>query len=202
MATERLYLCPRCGENVPASQAKKIKTRYYHPSCYDEKIKETIAQQKDKVTERKIREKNNAKVKKIKETKIPDAVPEEIAQARERFYSELRKILHLPEDARIDIKNRVLADYYMKTYDEFTWDGMKNTLIYYYIIQGHEVTEGKDAVSVIPWAYSAANKFIQELENTKIEVRSLEDIYKKKIIKINPGIKSPVPTIDISKLGE
>ena len=79
-----MYICPVCHKNVLASKAIHIKTRYYHKSCLDKKIKKEKEKiDNDKLT-KKQREQYERALKQSALPKIPEAVPESEAQAAEK----------------------------------------------------------------------------------------------------------------------
>lgn len=82
-----MYICPVCHKNVLASKAIHIKTRYYHKSCLDKKIKKEKEKiDNDKLT-KKQREQYERALKQSALPEIPEAVPESEAQAAEKFFS-------------------------------------------------------------------------------------------------------------------
>ena len=120
-----MYICPVCHKNVLASKAIHIKTRYYHKSCLDKKIKKEKEKiDNDKLT-KKQREQYERALKQSALPKIPEAVPESEAQAAEKFFSKVEQI-----QGKCTAKSSAMAYKYKKMYEGFTWEGMEQTLEY------------------------------------------------------------------------
>lgn len=189
---ERMYKCPRCGGSVSASSGKRIKQRYFHEKCYEEKIREDLIKEKIK------KEKAEAKIKKEQKKKtieIPKAVPENEAKEREHFFL---KVKELTGNSTLSAKTYALADKYKKDYKDFSWVGMEKTLIYTYQLNEYTITD--DIIGIIPWKYTEANEFYESLEKIESAKKDLKDLYKPRKIKIKPEYKEK-PSIDISQLG-
>lgn len=189
---EYKYTCPWCRKQLPASKGKKVGARVYHVRCYDEKIQQELEKQQRK------KDKEITKVRKEEKEKvieIPKAVSEDEAQSREHFFGLVKK---LTGNKVLSAKTYVLADRYKKEY-KFTWEGMEKTLIFTY--QLNESPIGDEIIGIIPWRYTEANEFYDSLEDIKPVEESLEDLYKKRKVKIRPKYNE-APSIDISQLGE
>lgn len=191
------YTCPRCGRQLTASKGKKIGKRVYHIQCYDEKIKEELSKQQRK--KEKEQEKVKAKLAKEKEEKqplvIPEAVSEEEAKAKERFFERVKSITG---NTHLSARTYALADRYKKDYEGFTWGGMERTLIYAYQLNSNEISD--EIIGIIPWLYTEANEYFDSLDNIVPVKEKLQDLYKIRKVKIRPKYDS-VPSIDISQLG-
>lgn len=193
-----MYICPVCHKNVLASKAIHIKTRYYHKSCLDKKIKKEKEKiDNDKLT-KKQREQYERALKQSALPEIPEAVPESEAQAAEKFFSKVEQI-----QGKCTAKSSAMAYKYKKMYEGFTWEGMEQTLEYCFSIVGLEAKkdEDSDIVGLIPWYYDQAQAFYAQLDSIEPSKVDLDKIYKKKHIKVSPKKKN-VDLIDISKIGE
>lgn len=190
-----MYICPVCHKNVLASKAIHIKTRYYHKSCLDKKIKKEKEKiDNDKLT-KKQREQYERVLKQSALPEIPEAVPESEAQAAEKFFSKVEQI-----QGKCTAKSSAMAYKYKDMY-EFTWEGMEQTLEYCFSILGLTLRENGEIVGLIPWYYDQAQSFYKQLNNIESQKVDLDKLYKKKYIKVTPK-KKDVDLIDISKIGE
>lgn len=192
MTRQNMYLCPVCRNNVPASEAIRIKTRYYHKECYEKKI----AQEKNKLKKekeiKKEREKANSHVE--KEIRIKEAISEEEAKEKQRVINKIKDILNVEF---LDVKYYSSLDRIKKKYVDFTWDGIYNSLVYFYEIKENQPYN--NVVGIIPDVYTEANRFFKDLE--LIKPGNVKDLYKKKKVKIT--LKNDTKQcIDINKLGE
>lgn len=189
-------VCPYCGGLVDKDQSIQFKRRYYHSKCYEKKISEIETQEKERQREKEKQEKNK-KIKKAKEVIpiIKAAVPEEIAVARENFY---KKVKEISRTESLDLKIYAISDKFYSSYENMTWEGMTKTLEYFYDYCENE-PKG-NVVGIIPYIYTEAQKFFDQIDSLKPEERSLDDIYKKRKIKIIPH-KTDRKEIDISSLG-
>ena len=190
-----MYICPVCHKNVLASKAIHIKTRYYHKSCLDKKIKKEKEKiDNDRLT-KKQREQYERALKQSALPEIPEAVPESEAQAAEKFFTKVEQI-----QGKCTAKSSAMAYKYKDMY-EFTWEGMEQTLEYCFSILGLTLRENGEIVGLIPWYYDQAQSFYKQLNNIESQKVDLDKLYKKKYIKVTPK-KKDVDLIDISKIGE
>lgn len=189
-------ICPYCGRLVDKDQSIQFKRRYYHKKCYEKYISEAEAKENERQKKKEQREKDK-RTRKAKEVipVIKDAVPEEIAVARENFY---KKVKELSRTDHLELKIYAISDKFYSSYENMTWEGMTKTLEYFYDYCENEPKE--TIVGIIPYIYTEAQEFFEHIDSLKPEERSLDDIYKKKKIKIIPH-KTDRKEIDISSLG-
>lgn len=195
MPPRAMYICPVCHKNVLASKAIHVKTRYYHKSCLEKKIKK----EKEKISNdkqvKKQREEYERALKESALSAIPEAVSEEEAVLAQSFFDKVEQI-----QGKCTAKSSAMAYKYKDMY-EFTWEGMEQTLEYCFSILGLTLREDGEIVGLIPWYYDQAQNFYKQLNNIEPQKVDLDKLYKKKYIKVAPK-KKDVDLIDISKIGE
>lgn len=189
-------ICPYCGGLVDKDQSIQFKRRYYHKKCYEKKISEIETLEKERQREKEKQEKDK-KIKKAKEVipVIKAAVPEEIAVARENFY---KKVKEISKTDSLELKIYAISDKFYSSYENMTWEGMTKALEYYYNYCENE--PNGNVVGIIPYVYTEAERFYEQIDSLKPEERSLSELYKKKKIKIIPH-KTDRKEIDISEIG-
>lgn len=197
MSPRAMYVCPVCHKNVLASKAIHIKTRYYHKTCLDKKVKN----EKERISNSKLAKKQREEYERaLKESAlpiIPEAVPESEATAAQSFFNKVEQL-----QGKCTAKSSAMAYRYKNMYEEFTWEGMEQTLDYCFSILGMTIREEDDCiVGLIPWYYDQAQEFYKQLNNIEPTKTDLDKLYKKKYIKVTPK-KTNVNLIDISKIGE
>lgn len=197
MPPRTVYICPVCRKNVLASKAVHIKTRYYHKSCLEKKVREEKNKISNDKQTKKQREGYERALKDSALPTIPDAVQESEAIAIQKFFDKVEQI-----QGKCTAKSSAIAYKYKNTYTEFTWEGMEQTLEYCFSILGLKLREDDgDIVAVIPWYYDRAQSFYNQLDDIEPIKIDLNEIYKERHIKVNPK-KRNVNLIDISKIGE
>ena len=192
--------CVVCGEPIlPAESCIPYKGRFAHNHCFNEAMK-TMGQGKQKklaaaAQERKKTKKNSEA--QLKTTILKDGMSEEEYAQKKEYYEYLRTLIG---DAELTVKQFAVSEKYIKQYS-FTFEGMYQTLVYLNEVLQKELRG--DIVGIIPYYYSEASAFNNELERiakANEEAIPFEQLYPNKVINISPA-KRKIKIMDIESIG-
>jgi hypothetical protein len=188
--------CLLCGEPIlPTEQFVPYKTRYAHQHCFDSSMKQ-LAQAKKSALNIKTEQKKDKTTKKQPQAVLKEGMSEEDYALKKRYYNYLKNLL---VDEQLTIKQVVASERFIERYN-FTFEGMYQTLVYINEILGKELTG--DIVGIIPYYYSEANSFNQDLKNIEENNKkiNLKQLYPEKIIYVHPH-KKKINTMKIEDIG-
>lgn len=197
MAKRKCVVCGQFIENN--NESVPYKNRYAHIDCFNNMMKLAAKDKKNEIKE-KTKESKNKISKKKPQVELKEALSEEEYKLKKSYYDTLRR---LTGTFKLEAKTYKVSEDYIKKYD-FTFEGMEQTLRYYYEFLEHE-PEG-DCIGIIPYYYDKAIAFFKECEeiknaNKNVDRNSLKDMYKVRTVKIQPKTNKAL-MIDISKIGE
>lgn len=196
----RYKTCLICGKAIlPTELYVPYNQRYAHSECFNKVAKELAEQKKIKLEKEQKKQKQPKKSgrKPRPKAELKEGMSEEDYAKKKKYYEYLRKLLN---DEPLSIKQLAVSERYIDRYN-FTFEGMYQTLVYMNEILGKELTG--DIVGVIPFYYTEAEKFNQELDkigrdNKKIRIK---DLYPERIIYMKPE-KRKINQIDMESVGE
>ncbi len=191
--------CVLCGENIsPAESSVPYKGKYAHQHCFDAAMKEINQQKKATLAVKAEGKKKTGAVKKQKpQALLKDGMSEEEYAKKKKYYAYLKTLI--PEE-ELSVKQLAVSERYIDHYN-FTFEGMYQTLVYLNEILQKELKG--DVVGIIPYYYSEAEQFNQELKNIEDNNKKINwsKYYPKKIIQIKPQ-KRKIKELDIASIGE
>lgn len=186
--------CVICGESITDGQGVPYKGRFAHPNCFNIAIKTLQTDKAERLIQKEKPEKTKTK-KANAELKM--SLTEEEYQDKKQYYSYIKDLI---QEDQLSAKVYVLTDEYIKKYG-FTFKGLYLTLVYLKEILEKELTG--DVVGILPYYYEEAKQYYTTIEKISAENKdvSFSNMYKEKIIKINPKHKR-IMQIDITSIDE
>lgn len=175
----RLKVCPYCGESIKKDSPNvPYKGRNYHSECFDKFVKE-VKKEKDKKLEKKSKKTQTNKKPKAE---LKDALSEEEYKEKRKYYDYLHQLI----EGKLSAKIYALTEDYIKRYD-FTYPKMYNTL--YYLKEIKEKDLKGDIVGLIPYYYSEAENYFEEIEEAEKQNKNIDlsTMYKTKTVVVKPS---------------
>lgn len=189
--------CVICGQILkPTDETVPYKKRHAHIQCFNNVMKITTSEKRQKNEEKK----STAKPKtKPKTTQYKDAVTEEEYQEKQRFYNIIKQITRADT---LEPKIYKLAEDYINKYG-FTYDGMTRCMDY--ITRILEIELEGDGMGLIPYYYAESEKHAQMIADTREKNKDLtpeitNSFYKKRSVHIRRK-KSKITQINIEEIG-
>lgn len=179
--------CVICGENISSDEETvPFKSRTAHLKCFNVHIKAIGEGKKERLKEVSKERKQTKKKPKV-EKEIKGPVTEQEHQYKQDYYEYLRKLIG-EED--IPTKIYAITEKIKDQYD-YTFVGMKQTLVYLNEIMGKELVG--DIVGIIPFYYEEANKYYDDLIKIEEANKDIDSsgFYKERVIVIKPRRRVP-----------
>ena len=193
------YKCVFCEKFIIKDEPwVPYKKRRAHETCFNIAVKAVHKKKNEQLEESADKKKNKSSKKPTSELK--NAVSEEEYKAKQEYYTLLRTQLGIELNENLPAKCYALSDTYVKKYD-FTWEGLKNTLDFL-INSNKELTS--DIIGLIPYYYSEAQSYYESLKKIEENNRGVnyKNMYKEKVIYIQPGRKRSPVLLDIKSIGK
>lgn len=174
--------CPICNKGIKETdQVIPFKGRTAHLFCFNTFIK-TVSNDKQEKLKEKTEEKKIKKNKPKPNIELKDPVSEEEYSYKKEFYTYLRSIIGDDFPSKI----YAIIDKMMHQYSNYTFEGMRKTLIYMNEIMKKELTG--DVVGLIPYYYSEAEDFYKEVDriDKENESKDISKMYQNVTVKIKP----------------
>lgn len=189
--------CVICGEKIlPTETSVPYKGRFVHSRCFNKTMKAmTQNKQKQLAESSKKPKKSTAKTK----TELKDGMSEEEYAKKKQFFDYLKEIA---DEEHLSVKQVAVAEKYIERYN-FTYEGMYQTLVYMNEIIHKDLTG--DVVGIIPYYYSEAMHFQEELDDLEKVGKdfSFRGKYKTKIVKTNTmHRRKNYQPMDVLSIGE
>ena len=190
-------ICVICGEKIlPTETSVPYKGRFVHSRCFNKTIK---AMAKNKNEQLAKAEKKSKTSKAKTKTELKDGMSEEDYAKKKKFFDYLKKVA---DEDNLSVKQVAITEKYIERY-KFTYEGMYQTLVYMNEIIHKDLTG--DVIGIIPYYYSEAMKFQEELDDLEENSKnfSFRGKYKTKTVKANTAHrrKNYAP-LDVVSIGE
>lgn len=188
--------CVICGQIIkPTDETVPYKKRHAHVQCFNNVMKITTSEKRQKVEEKK----KTVSTTKPKKVQYKDAVTEEEYQEKQRFYSIIKQIM---KTEILEPKIYKLAEDYVNKYG-FTYDGMTRCMDY--ITRVLEMAITGDGMGLIPYYYAEAEKHAQTIAETREKNKDLtpeitDNFYEKCSIRIKKK-RPKIKQINIEEIG-
>ena len=188
--------CVICGQIIkPTDETVPYKKRHAHVQCFNNVMKITTSEKRQKVEEKK----KTVSTTKPKKVQYKDAVTEEEYQEKQRFYNIIKQIT---KTENLEPKIYKLAEDYVNKYG-FTYDGMTRCMDY--IVRVLEMTITGDGMGLIPYYYAEAEKHVKTIADTREKNKDLtpeitENFYEEYSIRIKKR-KPKIKQINIEEIG-
>lgn len=188
--------CVICGQIIkPTDETVPYKKRHAHVQCFNNVMKITTSEKRQKVEEKK----KTVSTTKPKKVQYKDAVTEEEYQEKQRFYNIIKQIT---KTEVLEPKIYKLAEDYVNKYG-FTYDGMTRCMDY--IIRVLEMAITGDGMGLIPYYYAEAEKHALTIAETREKNKDLtpeitDNFYEKCFILIKKK-RPKIKQINIEQIG-
>lgn len=188
--------CVICGQIIkPTDETVPYKKRHAHVQCFNNVMKITTSEKRQKVEEKK----KTVSTTKPKKVQYKDAVTEEEYQEKQRFYNIIKQIT---KTENLEPKIYKLAEDYVNKYG-FTYDGMTRCMDY--IARVLEMTITGDGMGLIPYYYAEAEKHALTIAETREKNKDLtpeitDNFYEKCSILIKKK-RPKIKQINIEEIG-
>ena len=176
--------CPKCGITFDRDEEPcvKIKNRYWHVKCAEEKDKEE--------------EPDFTPIPKPKSTPTPLKIPEKDLPAYRALTDYVNKKLN--GDVNWGVVGQQIKNFRDK--EEYTFSGMLKTLRFYCEVRGGTLSK-KSGISIIKYVYSDAYEYYKKVYESHQNSEQKILVVKEKKIEIEPPQKRGL-RIKIFDLGE
>lgn len=198
----RYRKCAICGEAIlPTDVAVPYKKRYVHDRCFNLEVK-ILTKNKTETLAEKEKERKSKKSKAKTKTELKDGMTEEEYVIKRKYFNYLKSLTDLTDDESLSVKQVAVTEMYIDRYN-FTYEGMYDTLVYLNEIIHKDLTG--DIVGIIPFYYSEAMKFQDELNEIEQKSKSFSfrGKYKTKVVKTNKAhTRKNYQPMDVLSVGE
>lgn len=196
MGRGRPKKCLICGKAIVDEEGMPYKGRYVHSSCFNIGIKAITMNKQDALDEAVQSKKEKKKKEKTtipKAEKLQDAMSEEEYKDKQNYYSYLKKLIGNEIPAKVYPVTKRYIDQY-----GFTYQKMYQTLVYLNEILEKDLKG--DVIGVIPYYYNEAVHYYEDLKRIEKNSQNINDLYKEKIVYINPRLRKN-RTLNIESIG-
>lgn len=191
--------CSLCGKSIrPTETHVPYKGKFVHDHCFNDAMKALGEGKKAKLAasaEQKAKKKTNAKKT---QAELKDGMSEEEYAKKKQYYDYLKTLI---DDDKISVKQLAVSERYIDRFN-FTFEGMYQCLVYL-----NEILEKDlhgDIVGIIPYYYTEAAEFYQQLEeiNKNSKKLNLNKMYSaKRTVRITPR-KRKIKEMNIDEIGD
>lgn len=171
--------CPRCAEtfdrNSSDVKAVKIKNRWWHESCNNERIIEEQQKKQDKL------------------------LAQGSDEQRKKLYQYICEIFGLKGPGP---KNIMLINSFYEKYG-YTYSGIYKALYYHYEIKKGSTKKADERIGIVPYVYDDAMEYFRQLEHKKTQLGNQAQNISQEVIVVTvvPRQKvQPRKEIDINSL--
>ena len=177
--------CVICGQPIKKEEENNCvpyKGRLAHKPCFNSAIKIIKTNKDEQIQKKQESKKSNVKNHKpIPKVELKDGLSDEEYSEKQSFYDYLKMLMGVET---LSAKIYIVSEKYLSRFAEWTWKGMKDTLVYLHEVKETDLTG--DIVGIIPYAYDDAQNYYEELQrleevNKNVDVNKL---YSERIVRI------------------
>ena len=177
--------CVICGQWIEKEEEENCtpyKNRLAHADCFKSAMKMIKTDKDEQLEEKRKQKAQNSKRKKLVQTpksELKDGLSDEEYKEKQSYYNYLKQLLNTD---KLSAKIYTLSEKYVTKYEDWTWGGMKNALVYIKEIKEEEITG--DVVGLLPYIYEEAESFFNNIDKVAESNKnaSLSDMYQTKHI--------------------